>query len=294
MAAASSEITGITARFRDRRLVPLAYGVSALAVWLGWVMTRSHTLVDPQQGLGYWLGIVGASLMAVLLLYPLRKRIRLMRVLGPTRHWFRIHMVFGVLGPVLILYHCNFQFGSTNSNVALICTLLVAASGLVGRYFHAKLHSSLDGHKTTLTELAQRARITAEQKTWAAALVPTLMERMTCFDRLVMTPPASLSASLLLPLKLAWLTRIEYIRLTWLTRRQLQIQALRSRVVEAERIRLQAVMARFIKQHLRRVRRVAELASFERLFSLWHIFHLPFFYMLVVTALLHVLAVHMY
>jgi hypothetical protein len=45
---------------------------------------------------------------------------------------------------------------------------------------------------------------------------------------------------------------------------------------------------------LKRVRRVAELGSYERMFSLWHVFHLPFFYMLVVAALIHVLAVHMY
>jgi hypothetical protein len=45
---------------------------------------------------------------------------------------------------------------------------------------------------------------------------------------------------------------------------------------------------------MRRVRRVAALQSYERLFSIWHVFHLPFFYMLVVAALIHVLAVHMY
>jgi hypothetical protein len=30
------------------------------------------------------------------------------------------------------------------------------------------------------------------------------------------------------------------------------------------------------------------------MFGLWHLFHLPFFYMMVVTALVHVVAVHMY
>ena len=38
----------------------------------------------------------------------------------------------------------------------------------------------------------------------------------------------------------------------------------------------------------------AFLNSYERLFGLWHVFHLPFFYMLVVTAIVHVVAVHMY
>jgi hypothetical protein len=74
----------------------------------------------------------------------------------------------------------------------------------------------------------------------------------------------------------------------------LRQQARRSPVVRAERKRLQRSVAAFVREHMRRVRRVAELGSYERLFSLWHVFHLPFFYMLVVAALIHVLAVHMY
>ena len=273
---------------------PLGYGLSALTVWLGWIVSRSRDLVDPEQGFGYWLGIVGASLMAILLLYPLRKRLRLMRILGPTRHWFRIHMIFGVLGPVLILYHSNFQFGSLNSNVALVCTLLVAISGLVGRYLYTQIHSGLDGHLTTLRELTVKARITAEQRTRTSALVPQLLERMSAFDSLVLTPPSDFTACLLLPLRLAVQTRWQRVRLTWFARCQLRLQARKSPIVAAEHKRLQTVTNRFIAEHLRRVRRVAEFASYERLFSLWHVFHLPFFYMLVLTALIHVVAVHMY
>ena len=265
-----------------------------MAVWIGWLITRETTLVDSLNGIGYWIGILGASLMAILLLYPVRKKVRFMRHFGATRHWFRIHMIFGVLGPVLILYHANFHLGSLNSNVALFCTLLVAVSGLVGRYIHAKIHSDLDGHRTTLRELTERARVTAEQRARAAALVPNLLERLTAFDAHVLQPPQGMLAALILPPKLAVATRIERIRLAALIRRQLRIQAKKSSVVAAQRRRLKTAMNRFVKEHLRRVRRVAELHSYERMFGLWHLFHLPFFYMLVVTAIFHVIAVHMY
>jgi hypothetical protein len=75
---------------------------------------------------------------------------------------------------------------------------------------------------------------------------------------------------------------------------QLKRLAQRSPAVRAERRRLERSTRNFIDEHLRRVRHVAELGSYERLFSLWHVFHLPFFYMMVVAALIHVLAVHMY
>jgi hypothetical protein len=279
---------------RGRRAVQLGYAVAGLAVWVGWLVTRRYELVNPLEGAGYWLGIAGGTLMVLLLLYPVRKRVRWLHVLGPTKHWFRLHMIFGVLGPVLILYHCNFSLGSFNDTVALACTLLVAASGLIGRYLYTKIHLDLDGHRTTLAELSERARITAEQKMRTAALAPQLIERMTTFDELVLEPPRSTIAAVLLPLKLAVQTRWTCWVLVRFARAQLRSQARKSEVVRAQQRRLDAAVGRFVKDHLQRVRRVAELGSYERLFSLWHVFHLPFFYMLVVAASIHVLAVHMY
>ena len=277
-----------------RRAAQLGYALAAAAVLIGWWATREHRLFEAEYGVGYWLGIVGASLMATLLLYPLRKRLRFMRSLGATRHWFRMHMVFGVLGPVLILYHCNFQMGSLNDTVALACTILVAVSGLIGRYVHAKVHVDLDGHRATLEQLSARARITAAERTREVALIPNLLERLTAYDAKVLEPPESALATLLLPLKLALQTRWTAARLVWYARGELRKQARKSAAVRDQRARLQRAIAQFVKEHLKRVRRVAELGSYERMFSLWHVFHLPFFYMLVVAALIHVLAVHMY
>lgn len=275
-------------------LARLGYLVAALAVVGGWFATRYSALVDPLEGVGYWLGIVGASQMGLLLLYPVRKRVRWLRWLGATKHWFRLHMVFGVLGPLLILYHCNFRFGSMNSTVALVCTLLVATSGLVGRYLHARVFSDLSGHRRNLADLTARARISREQRRHVSVLAPDLLERMQAFDTAVLESPAGFFGSLLLPLKLAFTTRFAQWRLSLYARRQIRRQARRSPVIRAQRRRLCKVTTRFIAEHMRRVRRVAELGSYERLFSLWHVFHLPFFYMLVLTAILHVVAVHMY
>jgi len=277
-----------------RKAAKVGYAVAGLAVVVGWWVTRSTPIVDTEQGFGYWLGITGASLMATLLLYPLRKRWRPMQALGATRHWFRMHMVLGVVGPVLILYHCNFSLGSLNDTVALACTLLVAISGLVGRYVYAKVHVDLDGHRASLESLSDNVRITAVQRREAVALVPGLLERLTAYDATVLAPPAGTLAVLLLPCQLAVTTRWQALRLSWFARSQLRVLARRSDVVRAQRSELTASVRRFIHDHLRRVRRVAEFGSYDRIFSIWHVFHLPFFYMLVVAALIHVLAVHMY
>ena len=46
-----------------------------MCVYLGWKY-NSYLYLTPEQGLGYALGIIGASLMLMLLLYPLRKHAR--------------------------------------------------------------------------------------------------------------------------------------------------------------------------------------------------------------------------
>jgi hypothetical protein len=235
---------------------------------------------------------MGGVMMLVLLLYPVRKRLRLMRIFGPTRHWFRTHMILGVLGPILVLYHCNFQLGSLNSQVALYCTLLVAGSGLIGRYVYAKIHYGLYGRKTNLQELMKQANLQAGSG--VAAFLPELLEEMAEFDRQVLVMPDKVLASAALPLQLAVKTRVGRIKLNRLIKQRLAEEAVKSPIVAAHRPRLQKACKQYVTTHLAQIRRVAEFGFYERLFSLWHVLHLPFFYMLVLSATIHVIAVHMY
>jgi len=271
----------------------LGYSAAALAILVGW-LGRAERHIFPDDGIGYWLGIAGASSMGLLLLYPIRKHVRFLHRLGSTKAWFQTHIFLGVLGPLLVLYHCNFSLGSLNSRVALFSTLLVAVSGLAGRYLYAKVHIGLSGSRKNLQQLVERARLTGEQTQYAAVVVPRLLERMNRYDRKVLEPPHTLLGAALLPMALAVKTRWARFWLTWFAYRQLRIQAASNPTIAANRPRLKRLLNRFIKEHLRRVRRVATFEFYERMFSLWHLFHLPFFYILVVAALVHVLAVHMY
>jgi hypothetical protein len=49
-----------------------------------------------------------------------------------------------------------------------------------------------------------------------------------------------------------------------------------------------------VQTYLRSTREVAQFHTYERLFSLWHVLHVPLVYMLVLSAIAHVVAVHMY
>ena len=55
-----------------------------------------------------------------------------------------------------------------------------------------------------------------------------------------------------------------------------------------------AVAKEFIKRYTDTLRKIVALRMYERLFSLWHILHLPLFIMMIITAVIHIFAVHMY
>lgn len=267
--------------------------LAAGAITVGY-LGRDTRRIFADEGLGYFLGIVGSLLILTLLLYPMRKRFKVLKVLGPVKNWFRMHMMLGVIGPLAILYHSNFMLGSVNSTAALISMLLVAGSGLVGRFLYAKVHKGLYGRKANLKELLAGVKLTTAETGGAAKFVPHLMERIAEYDRQVLKPPSGVWAAMILPMQLTFKTRAGYRRITRFVKEQLEQQAAMSPAVAQHRPRLEKACAAFVKEHLRRVRRVATFAAYERLFSLWHKVHLPFFYLLLVTAIVHVIAVHAY
>ena len=270
-----------------------AYALIGVFVLAGWLVRDLH-LVNPQQGTGYWLGIIGGSLMLSLLLYPLRKKIRFLHKLGSTRRWFRMHMILGLVGPLLVLYHCNFQLGSFNSRVALYCMLLVALSGIVGRHFYAAIHRGLYGRKLTLAELQKDLARSAEKSHGLATLMPRLVKRL---DELCNELQGDkVTNSLGIGRSLKWLVSQPFIRLSllWTARRELNLAAVRFEVVARDRKRLKRTTSRFVGDYTRLMTRVAKFTVYERLFAIWHLLHLPIFFVMVLSALVHVLAVHMY
>jgi len=259
----------------------------------GWLIRERHWLTA-ESGIGYVLGIVSALCMLILLLYPLRKRFKILKFIGPLPKWFRNHMVLGVSAPVIALYHCNFQLGSMNSRIALYSAMVVAGSGLIGRFIYSKIHHGLYGRKANLKELLARIKMTPPGEEFLGNFVPELTRRIAEYDKQVLKPPKGFIDCVKLAFTLAIRTRLETMKLYRFTRNSIVFNARRSKVVEQHRRRFESIVRQYIRTHLRQVRRVAEFAVYDRLFALWHKLHFPFFVALLVSVIVHVAAVHLY
>ncbi len=258
----------------------------------GWSIREDNNL-SAEEGTGYMLGIVGGSAMLLLLLYPLRKQARFMRRLGAVKHWFRLHMLLGVLGPVLILFHANFSLGSLNSNLAFFSMLLVAGSGLIGRYIYTKIHHGLYGQRTTLQELRQELKITKGKLSGHLQLSARNVDRIKRLEAYVLKRRSLMSILLQLPLihlRCIW-TRHTIIRSVRKDlRRQSAARGWDKRMLHA----LVHDAFRRLKSYIESMRVLTTFTMYERLFGLWHVAHFPLFILLLITGIVHVIAVHIY
>ncbi len=269
------------------------YLLLALLIIAGYLL-RDFSPITPEYGAGYWLGIIGGTLMLALLLYPLRKRLRFLHFIGPTKHWFRMHMAFGLVGPLLILYHCNFQIGSINSRVALYCMLMVAGSGIIGRHFYARIHRGLYGRKTSLRELQSDLSASVEKSHGLATVLPQLVARLDGMAEDLQGCKVTQSIGIGRSLKWTFTHSFTHISLLLTARQELKIAAQKSAVVARDQKRFSRSASKFIRDYMSLLGRVAQFSFYERLFALWHVLHLPIFLLMIVSALFHVLAVHMY
>lgn len=264
------------------------------AALIGGLLLREQKLVNPQDGFGYWLGIIGGSLMLFLLLYPAGKKSKILQRMGLVRHWFRIHMIIGLVGPLLVLYHCNFSTSAMNSKVALYSMLGVAISGLIGRYFYTRIHRGLYGKRAGIEDIRAEIADAMSNSRGLAAILPEFIGELHAVSADLIgdkfTRAISMRRSLLWNIKYY----VVRTRLYLTIRRELHGRAASSDTMRANTKNLQKTANAYAAQQVRLMRQVAQLSFYERLFSLWHIFHLPLFILLVISALVHVLAVHMY
>jgi hypothetical protein len=266
---------------------------SLLLLYMGW-LNHTEAVWTAEAGWGYWFGIVGGSLMLMLLLYPMRKRLNFMSKWLTVKFWFRLHMIFGVLGPVLIMMHSSYHIGSLNGQVALYSMLLVAISGLFGRYFYTRIHYGLYGKKATFGSLHADSKTLKKKLGPLFELQPRAKETLKQYEKQVMQAPKGPIASARHWFRMRFMSARLYPTVMCDLNKKLLAAGHRKGWSKAKVRRNQLRIRRMLLAHRGVLRQVLELHFYERLFAIWHLLHLPLFIMMVITGFVHVYAVHAY
>ena len=271
----------------------LLYALLVLLVAAAWVISRQQWF-HSSDDTSYWIAVTGGSMMLALFGYPLRKHVRFMQVLGKVKWWFWLHLSFGIVGPWLILVHSTFRIGSLNAGVALVSMCIVVLSGVVGRFIYVRVHRGLNGERMSLDELRVRAGLVESDARSRLHFAPIVEAHLTAFEqRELQAPPGSLTHLR----QIVWLPAqrwMAYRRCVAEARIRLRQLAIGLHWSEQELLQRERRARKLIDRYLDAVVRVAQYSAYERLFALWHLAHLPFVYLLVISAIVHVIAVHAY
>jgi len=234
----------------------------------------SHAILRPSGPWGQSFGLAGMALMLVPFAYMLRKKLR--RGPGSLKTWLEVHLFCGIVGPAFVTFHTAFKFNGIVS-AAYWSMVVVMLSGFIGRYLYVRIPRSLRGIELSRTELDGQAAALHDELV-ARPGAKGLIGRIGVIERAA--APGTLTWSGLLFGEIGLRRRIhafaEEVRQSRLPSDQ-----------ERDLIRLTTERVMLLRQ-------VAYLQRTKQAFNLWHVFHLPLVYLLLVIVAGHVgLAVYM-
>jgi hypothetical protein len=137
------------ARYSELVLALLAM-IGITVVYGGYV----RAVAVPAAGglLGHSLGIVGLTMMLMTeTLYSMRKR-AMRRPRGTMRSWLQFHILTGIVGSYLVVLHSAWSFSGLAGALTAM-TVVVVASGFVGRYIYTAVPRTADGAVIEAQEL---------------------------------------------------------------------------------------------------------------------------------------------
>ena len=271
----------------------LLYALVTALVLGAWQLSRME-LFEAGDDVGYWLGVAGGVSMLTLFTYPLRKYLRVFKNWGKVKIWFWFHMVLGIAGPILILVHSTFRIGSINAAVALYSMIIVALSGIVGRFIYVRIHRGLSGEKSSLRELQARAGFAQGEARTRLHFAPSVESRMQAFEEQALKGQPGWGTYARQIFVLPFIQMRVYRQCVAELRGPMRAIAIQKGWSRSDLARRERRAQKLISSYLVSTARVAQFAAYERLFSLWHVAHVPFVYILVASALFHVYAVHAY
>ncbi len=227
----------------------------------------AHAALRPSGPIGQSLGMLGALLMLVPFLYMLRKRMRTWTWAGSMKSWLEVHLFCGILAPVLITFHTSFKFNGIVS-AAYWSMVVVVLSGFVGRYLYVRIPRTLRGSEMSRAELDAHADELRRQLA-ATPGADRWMARLDDLER-----PGKQSVAGLLSAEMGL---------------RLKLRQLRKALAASDLGRAEGnALLRLTTERAFLLRRIAYLEHTKSAFALWHVFHVPFVYILLVIVCLHV------
>ena len=262
--------------------------ISVITAWIVWQEQYFHTDGD----LVYYMGLTGGILMLVATMYSLRKRIKLFNKFGMVSTWYYVHLLGGVVGPILIILHSSFTLKAMNSTVALVSMLCVVASGIFGRYIYTRIGYHL--HRQLIAIRSTEERLAESMHKYKGEEIDAVEKALSMLTASAISSPKTLFRAPARFFALRAKAAKCYIdgtrQLTLLLKKRARNEKWDKQHYHAELVREK----KFLREHVNALVKIGQSHFYERMLVGWRIFHVPLIFILVISGSVHVLAVHLY
>jgi hypothetical protein len=243
------------------------------------VRSPLHAQLRPSGVVGLSLGMVAFACFLFLWLYPLRKKYRWLAWTGAVGNWMRVHILAGLVVPLFAAVHAGWRFDGL-IGLGYLSMLLVAISGVVGRYLYVRIPRSRGGIELTRDEVASERRALITRIAAATGEDPAQVERVLASDEggyEGLGPLATLRRMIA--------DDVARARVVKDLRRR--FVAPRPGAPPLDRKELSSVLA-LARRELALAQQLRMLDATRRVFGLWHVVHRPFAIMAFIAVAVHV------
>lgn len=226
----------------------------------------------PGGSVGHALGWAGSGMMLLMLGYSLRKRLSLLRGLGALSRWLDVHIFLGIFGPLLIVLHSAFKVQGLVA-LSFWSMVVVALSGVLGRFLYLQIPRTRAGEALTLGELEAEDALLAQRLREEFGLGAEALARLDGLGE-----PSRARAGLLRSLA----------GVAFAGRELRQRAAVFARSSPGVPPGLLRSFERLAQEKARSRWRIRAFDRLQELFHYWHVFHKPFAVVMYLFMLVHV------
>ena len=276
---------------RELAMVMLGLVVFVFLCIIGWGVSKEINFLNGGDFV-YNTGLIGGILMLLTFVHSFVKRSLYLGKLINSTYSYYFHVICGACGALLIVMHSNFDFRSINSSVAVASMAVVIIAGAMGRYLYTQFTLSL--HRLYLEIKEFEPELYANISVYNSSAAERVRERLSKFALRIFKQPSNIFSYLIRCFTLVLYATYTYL-ISMFGISRLVRKASKSGDIEKQNVKkIKTAHKQELRSYIYLITMMGGINLLEQVFRHWRVLHVPFLYMLAVTAIVHVVVVHMY
>lgn len=242
------------------------------------VRSPLHPWLRPSGYVGQSAGILSLLIFLFLWLYPLRRKYRWLSFTGTMAQWLDGHVGLALILPFLAALHASWRFEGL-IGLGYLSMLVVALSGIAGRYLYVHIPRSATGLELNAEEIAAERQGLVNEIAKATGLATAKVDSVLRSD-----PSPCDGLGVFGTLKRMARDDISRWRSARALRRLCDSQF---GVLRPDRRTVRRVL-KLARKEMSLTQQARMLSATQRLFRFWHVAHRPFAITALAAVLVHV------